>query len=71
MAYASIGFVVPDRGETPRLTLCEVAFWNYVSAMNIITDAGLILTITIIALHIQVGWNRKATIIAVFGTRIL
>ncbi|PQE25923.1 integral membrane protein [Rutstroemia sp. NJR-2017a BBW] len=48
----------------------RVAFWNYVSAMNIITDAGLILIITVIALHIQVSWNRKATIIVVFGTRI-
>ncbi|KAM3071210.1 hypothetical protein ACMFMG_008802 [Clarireedia jacksonii] len=48
----------------------RVAFWNYVSAMNIITDAGLILIITVIALHIQVDWSRRATIILVFGTRV-
>ncbi|ESZ91436.1 hypothetical protein SBOR_8159 [Sclerotinia borealis F-4128] len=46
------------------------AFWNSVAIVNIITDAALILIIIVIALHIKASWNRRLTIIAVFGTRI-
>ncbi|PQE08103.1 integral membrane protein [Rutstroemia sp. NJR-2017a BVV2] len=49
----------------------RIKFENYYAAMNIITDAGLILMIAFIATRIQTSRLRRFTIIAVFGTRML
>ncbi|KAE8378066.1 hypothetical protein BDV26DRAFT_304605 [Aspergillus bertholletiae] len=46
------------------------AWWNYIGATNILTDAAIIAYAILITTRIQARWKKKITLATVFGLRI-
>lgn len=47
------------------------AWWNYLAATNILSEAGIIIQALLIIVGIQAHWAKKGTLASIFGLRIL
>ncbi|KAB8214200.1 hypothetical protein BDV33DRAFT_183133 [Aspergillus novoparasiticus] len=46
------------------------AWWNYLAATNILSEAGIIIQALLIIVGIQANWGKKGTLASIFGLRI-
>ncbi|KAE8363149.1 hypothetical protein BDV27DRAFT_130326 [Aspergillus caelatus] len=46
------------------------AWWNYLAATNILSEAGIIIQALLIVVGIQAHWAKKGTLASIFGLRI-